>query len=146
MQSTHLALVCALALGAGGAFAAEESMTDKAKDAAQTIGEKARDAMDKVKDLAQENARKSKSAADRTIEASRDEERSAKGEQMQKQADADFKAAKARCISVEPKAQRHVCEKQAVAAHANAELRIAKAEAAAQQGKTSTMGAGKAAR
>ena len=65
---------------------------------------------------------------------------------MQKQADANFKSAKAKCDSVQPQAQQVVCEKRAAVAHANTELRIAKANAAAEGGKTSAMGAGKAAR
>jgi hypothetical protein len=151
MQRTFVALGLGLTLAMGSAFAQQQgsgpTMTDKAKEAAQAIGEKARDAMDKVKEAAQDAADKSK--ADDNEKAARSGQGDApnsKIERMQKQADAELKAAKAKCDSIEPRVQKTVCEKQAAAVHANAELRIAKAHAAAQSGKTSTMGAGKAAR
>ena len=152
MQRTLIALACGLALAAGGAFAQQTkpandppgpTLSEKAKEAAETIGEKTKAAVEKMKDLAHESAQKSK-AGDESAKA--DDVRSSKIEQMQERADADLKAAKAKCDGVEPRAQKTVCEKQAAVAHANAELRIAKAHAAAQAGKTSTMGAGKAAR
>jgi hypothetical protein len=159
MKSTLLTLACALALAGGSAFAQQQNskpaadpsgptLTEKAKDAAETIGEKTKAAVEKVKDMAEESARKSKADNDQRA-ASRsgpsDAGRS-KIEQMQAKADADYKLAKAKCDPIEPRAQKTVCEKQAAAAHANAELRIAQAEAAAQKGKTATMGAGKAAK
>ena len=145
MERTLLVLGCGLVLAVGSAFAQQKNsegptMTEKAKEAVQTIGEKAKAGMDKVKDMAQETAQKAKTV----------DEPSSKSERMQKQADADFKSAKAKCDSIEPRVRKTVCEKQAAVVHANAELRIAKAEAeaeaAGQGGKTSTMGAGKAAR
>ena len=144
MKRTLIALGCGLVLAIGTASAQQgPTMTEKAKEAAQNIGEKAKDAMEKVKDMAQESARKSKADDDRKAASPAP---SGRIERMQKQADADFKSAMAKCDPIEPRVQRTVCEKQAAVAHANAELRIAKADAAAQPGKTSTMGAGKAAR
>lgn len=157
MQRTLVALGCCLTLAIGSAFAQQQNpkstkdsagptMTEKAKDAAQTIGEKAKEAVDKVKDMAQDAADKSKAGADERKAESGDSGPSSKTRQMQAQADADFKAAKAKCDPIDSRVQKTVCEKQAAVAHANAELRIAKANAAAATGKTSTMGAGKAAR
>jgi hypothetical protein len=151
MQRNLIALGLGFTLAMGSALAQQQNsgptMTEKAKEAAQTIGEKAKEAVDKVKDMAQESAQKSKKESDeKSARADGDPALSAKIDKMQKQADADFKAAKAKCDSLEPRAQKTVCEKQAAVVHANAELRIAKAEAAAQAGQTSTMGAGKAAR
>jgi hypothetical protein len=153
MQRTPIALICALAFAAGGAFAQQaahkdtstDTMAEKARHAAQTIGEKAKEAAGKVKEMAHEAAEKSKAATDNKTADAGDGEVSDKVRQMQKQADADLKTAKAKCDAIEPRAQKTVCEKQAEAAHANAEVRIAKANAAAHAGKTSTMGAGKSA-
>ena len=151
MQRTLVALGCGLTLVIGSAFAQQQhpapkaahdsgpTLSEKAKDAAHTIGEKAKEAVDKVKDMAHEAAEKSKSDDGPSIA------QSSKADRMQKQAEADFKVARAKCDAVEPRLQKTICEKQAAVMHANAELRIAKAEAAAA-GKTSTMGAGKAAR
>jgi preprotein translocase subunit SecG len=58
-------------------------------------------------------------------------------QQMQKQADADYKSAKAQCDTREGQ-QKTLCEKQAKADHAQAELEVEKAKASQQQ-----MGAGK---
>jgi uncharacterized protein YkwD len=151
MQHTLLALGCAFSLLAGSAFAQQQggndaSMADKARQAAQTLGEKSKEAAGKMKDLAQEAAQKARAGADQNTADTRPGDRSSESQQMQKRADADHKAARAKCERVQPDAQRNVCEKQAAVAHANAELRIARAEAAAQGGKTSAMGAGKAAR
>lgn len=151
MQRNLVALACALGLAAGSALAQPQgtdakatadpsgpTMTDKARQAAQNLGEKARDAMGKVKELAQETADKSR--ADDTANPGR----SAQSRKLQKQADADLQAARAKCDAIERDVQKTVCEKQAAVAHATAELRIAKAEAAAAGSKTATMGAGKA--
>jgi hypothetical protein len=151
MQHTLIAIGCALSLLAGSALAqqpggSEPSMADKARQAAQVLGEKSKEAAGKVKDMAQETAQKARAATDNDKADAGAGTRSREGQQMQKRADADHKAARAKCERIEPQAQRNVCEKQAAVAHANAELRIAKAEAAAQGGKTATMGAGKAAR
>jgi hypothetical protein len=151
MQRTLVAFGLGLTLAIGSAFAQQQSsgptMTEKAKDAAQAIGERAKEAMDKVKDMAQEAAEKSKADDDqKAARSGKSDAQLSKLERMQKQADADFKSAKAKCDAIEPRVQKTVCEKEAAAAHANAELRIAKADAAAQTGKTSAMGAGKAAR
>jgi len=159
MQRTLLALSCALILAGGSAFAQQQSsglgsaatndtagasITDKAKQAAQTIGEKAKEAAGKVKDMVQETAQKSKAAADQKTAQAGDGP-SSKSQQMQKRADAEFKSAKAKCAAIQRQVQKTVCEKQAAVTHANAELRIAKANAAAQGGNTSAMGAGKSA-
>ena len=132
MQRTLVTLGIGLTFAIGSALAQQPTMTEKAKDAAHTIGEKTKEAVEKVKDMAQDAA--PAGAAN------------AKIERMQKQADADFKSAKAKCDPIEPRLKKTVCEKQAAVDHATAELRIAKANAAAQGDKTSTMGAGKAAR
>jgi hypothetical protein len=160
MKRTLFALGCALALAGGSAFAQQQgsgprpagdtsgpTLTEKAREAAETIGEKTKAAVEKVKDMAQESARKSKAGDDQKAARSGpgDAQRS-RIERMQAKADADFRLARSKCEPIEPRAQKTVCEKQAAAAHASAELRIAQAEAAAQEGKTSTMGAGKAAK
>ncbi len=158
MQRTLVVLGCALTFIAGSALAQQQnaggssggandsggaSLTDKARQAAQTIGEKTKEAAGKVRDMAQEAAQKAKAGGDQNTGQ---RGQSPQSERMQKQADADFKSAKAKCDSVQAQAQRTVCEKRAAVTHANAELRIAKADAAAEGGKTSSMGAGKAAR
>ena len=158
MKRTLVTLACALALAGGSATAQQQNskpaadpsgptLTEKAKDAAEIIGEKTKAAVEKVKDMAEESARKSKADGDqRSAGAGTSDAGRSRIEQMQAKADADYKLAKSKCDPIEPRAQKTVCEKQAAAAHANAELRIAQAEAAAQKGKTATMGAGKAAK
>ena len=148
MKRTLLALSCTLIFAAGTASAAgnEPTMTDKAKQAAQTIGEKAKEAAEKVKDMAQETAQRAKTAGDDKPDRTADSARSSESQRLQKQADADLKAARQKCDSIQRAADKNVCEKTAAVAYANAELRIAKAEAAAERNKTSSMGAGKAAR
>jgi hypothetical protein len=127
-----MALGCALALSGASALAQQQdsgtSLTDKAKQAAQSLEEKAREAAGKTKDKTQGT----------TAESGPD--------QMQKQADADLKSAKAQCEPIQQKSRKTLCEKQATAAHANAEVEIQKARIAAEGGSTSAMGAGKSTR
>jgi hypothetical protein len=151
MHHSLVALGCGLTLVVGSAFAQQQgqnprsandssqpTVTERAKDAAETLGEKAKGAMGKVKAMAQDANRKSDG------DSGQGADDNGKTAGMQKKADADFKSAKAKCGSIEASAQRTVCEKQAAVTHANAELRIARANASGQaSGKTSAMGAGK---
>jgi hypothetical protein len=155
MHRTLVALGCGLTFVVGSAFAQQQgqnpksanessgpTVTERAKEAAQAIGEKTKEAVGKVKDMAQDANRKSEG------DSRQGADDNGKTAGMQKKADADFKSAKTKCGSIQTSAQRTVCEKQAAVAHANAELRIAKANASGQasgqaSGKTSTMGAGK---
>lgn len=122
------------------------TFTEKVKEAAQNIGEKTREAAQKMKEKAQQTADRSKAPDD--AEKDRDNKSDGKRDggstaaQMQKKADADLKAARAKCASMEDSSQKAICQKQAAAAHANAEVRVEKARAA-NQASTSTMGAGK---
>jgi hypothetical protein len=178
MQRTLIAVGCALAVTAGSSFAQQQpqptpgstgsasnnpsggSITDRARQAAQTIGDKTREAAEKAKDKAQETAQKAKADSDQKSAQSGQSSPSGqdtqamgasgsqKGgandpQQMQKQADADYKSAKAQCEPMQQKSQKNLCEKQATAAHANAEVEIEKARAATEGSKSSAMGAGK---
>ena len=149
MKIALAALGCALALTGATAFAQQQNQgptfTDKVKEAARDIGEKTKETAQKVKQKAKqtaENARKSDDAGHDTKSAG-DTGSTTATRQMQRKADADFKAAKAKCDAIDDRSQKAVCHKQATAAHANAEVKIEKAKAA-NQGSTSTMGAGKA--
>jgi hypothetical protein len=174
MKRNLVAIGCALAFAAGGALAQQQqtqssggtspagsnssgtSLTDKAKQAAQTVGEKTKQAAEKVKDKTQETAQKAKSNSDQTAQSGGQDTKAmgASGSsgssgsandplaQRQKQADADLKSAKAQCEPIQQKAQKTLCEKKATAAHANAEVQIEQARVA-QSGNTSAMGAGK---
>jgi hypothetical protein len=167
MHRTFVALGCALALAGGSALAQQQnsgasssgsnnssggSFTDKAKQAAQTIGEKTKEAAEKAKDKVAQSSQGGQSGQSgqsskqsQSMGASGSSGSSANDpKQMQKQADADFKSAKAQCEPIQQKSQKTLCEKQATAAHANAEVDIEKAKATAQGGNTSSMGAGKA--
>jgi hypothetical protein len=173
MQRTLVALGCALTLAGGSAIAQQQqqqnsgasssgsnnssggSLTDKAKQAAQTIGEKTKEAAEKAKDKVTQGGQSGQSGQSgqpgkqaQAMGASGSGGSSANSandpKQMQKQADADFKSAKAQCEPIQQKSQKTLCEKQAIAAHANAEVDIEKAKVAAQGGNTSSMGAGKA--
>jgi hypothetical protein len=176
MQRTLVALGCALTLAGGSAIAQQQqqqnfgasssgsnnssggSLTDKAKQAAQTIGEKTKEAAEKAKDKVTQSTQGGQSGKSgqsgqsgkqaQAMGASGSGGSSANSandpKQMQKQADADFKSAKAQCEPIQQKSQKTLCEKQAIAAHANAEVDIEKAKVAAQGGNTSSMGAGKA--
>ena len=147
MHRAFVTLCCSLSLAGGSALAQQQpqqqgsgaSLTDKAKQVAQDIGEKTREAAEAVKEKVQATGDKAK-----TDPSSEGGQASAKGsERMQKQADAEFKSAKAKCDAIRQDAQKTLCEKQAAAAHANAEVRIAKANVEGQSGSTSSMGAGK---
>ncbi len=125
------------------------TFTEKVKEAAQNIGDKTREAAQKMKEKAQQTADKSKA---NDVDKDRDNNKSnvnrngsSAAAQMQKKADADLKSAKAKCAAMEDTSQKSVCMKQAVATHANAEVRIEKARAA-DQASTATMGAGKSSR
>jgi hypothetical protein len=162
MQRTFVAIGCALALAAGSTLAQQQqqspsagsaannspgpSITEKAKEAAHAIGEKTKEAAEKVKEKAHETAQKAKSSSDdKTAQSSQPGQPGAsRADQMQKQADDQYKSARAKCEPIQQKAQKTLCEKQATAAHANAEVDIAKANVAAEGGKTNRMGAGKA--
>jgi len=168
MQRTLVALSCALALAGGTAFAQQQqqqssgssasgsnssggSLTDKAKQAAQTIGEKTKETAEKAKDKVAQSTQGGQSGQSgqsgkqtQSMGASGSSGSSANDpKQMQKQADADYKSAKAQCEPMQQKAQKTLCEKQATAAHANAEVDIEKAKVAAQGSNTSSMGASK---
>ncbi|MBA2674691.1 hypothetical protein [Ramlibacter sp.] len=144
MKRTLVAFGCAFAL-LGGTQAQQQpgggSLADKAKQAAQTLGEKTREAAEKVKNATQ-NA---KATADQKTTESGGDGGGPETQRMQRQADANYKSASARCRPIEQRAQKTLCEKQATAAHANAEVAIAKANlrARGQGGNTATMGAGK---
>lgn len=173
MQRTLLALSCALALASGNVLAQQSTpetpspatgnptggtVTERARAAAEKIGDKTREAAGKAKDKAQDTAQKAKADTDQKAAASgsssgsKDTQAmgasgnagSSKAEQLQKKADADHKTAKARCDSLQA-SQKTLCEKQADAAHANAEVQVEKARLSAQGGSTATMGAGKSA-
>ena len=147
MQRTLVTLGCVLALAGGSALAQQHSQhnsnssessggsfTEKAKEAAHAIGEKAKEATEKMKDK----------TASATKGGSSD---SPQARQMQEKADANYKSAKAKCDSIEGRAEKNLCEKQAAAAHAADEVTIARAELKAQGGSSSdtkAMGAGKA--
>ena len=109
------------------------SFTEKAKQAAQTIEEKTKETAEKVWD-------KAKSETSQTAQSGQSSGSSGSGgsaggtEQMQKQADADYKSAKAQCDTKSGQ-QKTICEKEATAAHAQAEVQVEKAKA-------TTMGAG----
>lgn len=138
MPRTLVALCCALALAGGSALAQQPSsdgasLTDKAKSAARALGEKTKEAAEKVKSAVDQQAA-------RTGGAARDPR------QMQQEADAEYKSAKARCQGMQQKLQKTLCEKEAAAAHAEAEVEVAKANLATQGGNTATMGAGKSSR
>jgi hypothetical protein len=154
MQRTLVVLGCALCLAGGSALAQQQqqsdnasgaSITDKAKHAAQILEEKAKHAAAVVKEKAQETAHKAKEVADdKTAQSGQGEQGGTSAtQQMQKKADADYKSAKDKCEPMQQKAQKTLCEKQAAAAHANAEVDIAKASVAAEGGTTNRMGAGK---
>jgi hypothetical protein len=134
MHRTFLTLSCVLALASGSALAQQQStgagstgssITEKAKEAAHALEEKTKEVVATVKEKAESTTHSGSAAT----------------EQMQKQADANYKSAKARCEPMLQKAEKILCEKQAAAAHANAEVDIAKANLAAEGGKTSAMGA-----
>jgi hypothetical protein len=149
MKIALAALGCALALTGATAFAQQQNQgptfTDKVKEAARDIGEKTKETARKVKEKAQQTAEKAKKSDDagHDTKSAGDSGSTTAARQMQRKADADLKAARAKCDAMEDKSQKAVCQKQAAAAHANAEVKIEKAKAA-DQGNTATMGAGKA--
>ena len=118
MQRTLIAMV-AFALAAGGALAQQQeqggSLTDKARQAAHAIGEKTKEVAGKVMNKAEETARS-------------DQAPLSGPERMQKQADADYKSAKAQC-EMKQGQQKTICGKEATAAHAQAEVQVEKAKA-----------------
>ncbi|MET0542742.1 MAG: hypothetical protein ABWZ88_13405 [Variovorax sp.] len=147
MKPTLAALGCILALTGATTLAQQQhpqnpgtsasssssgpTLTDKVKQAAQTLGEKTKETAQKIKEKAQQVTQEAKTSDD----AGENTKKGAAGSstaaaKMQTKADADFKAAKAKCGSIEEKAQKAVCQKQAAAAHANAEVKIEKAKAA----------------
>ncbi|HEX2547984.1 MAG TPA: hypothetical protein VHL79_24075 [Ramlibacter sp.] len=170
MQRTLVGLACALALAAGSAMAQQQpgggiglpptdnpsgaSITERARQAAQALGEKTRKAAATAMEKAQEAAQKAKSVAeDRSAPSgagTRTMGAAAAGGSMspalrekQKRADADYKSAKDKCEAIQQPAQKNLCEKQAAAAHANAEVAIAKAQVQADGVKASTAGGGR---
>lgn len=163
MKITLAALGCTLVLTGAAAFAQQQqpqnsgtsgsasstgpTFTDKVKQAAQTVGEKTKETAQKIKEKAQQTAQKANTSDDagQNTKSTGASGSSTAATKMQREADADFKMAKAKCDSLDDKLQKSVCQKQAVAAHANAEVKIEKAKAA-NQGSTSTMGAGKSSR
>jgi hypothetical protein len=150
MQRTLVTLTCTLALACGGALAQQQqqpqqpgnapegSITDKAKQAAQTVAEKTKQAAATVKDKAQETAQKAKTAADEKTGDAGEPGQSSAMQQKQRQADEAYKSAKAKCDTVQQKAQKNLCEKQATAAHAKAEVEIAQANVAAEGGQVAS--------
>lgn len=170
MRRTLVSLGCALAF-AGSALAQQPStspspsdnasggsLTERARQAAQDLGEKGKQAAETARDKAQETAGKAKAGMQQATQSGQSGQPaqgtqsmgasgSAAGgkdpQQMQKQADADYKSAKAQCEPIAQQAQKTLCEKQATAAHAAAEVEVEKAKMAAQGGGTSAMGAGK---
>jgi len=158
MQRTLVALGCTLALAAGSAMAqqsgsgenASGSLGDRARQAAQTLGEKAKEAAEKAKTKVEETTDKSKAGTDQSAQSSQGTTAMGSSgtdpQQMQRQADADYKSAKAQCEPIQQPSQKTICEKEATAAHANAEVRIEKAKVAAQGSATTGMGAGKSSR
>ncbi|HSH88684.1 MAG TPA: hypothetical protein VK996_01805 [Ramlibacter sp.] len=146
MKLSLAALGCALALTGATALAEQSNtgptFTDKVKEAARDIGEKTKETAQKVRQKAKQTAEKARKSDDagHDTKSAGDTGSTTAARQMQRKADADLKAAKAKCDAMEDKSQKAVCQKQAAAAHANAEVKIEKAKAA---GNTSTMGAGK---
>jgi len=148
MKFALAALGCSIAFAGATAFAQQQNQgptfTDKVKEAARDIGEKTKETAQKVRKKAQQTAEKAKSDdAGHDAKPVGDTGSTTATRQMQRKADADLKAAKAKCDSMEDRSQKAVCQKQAAAAHANAEVKIEKAKAA-NQGNTRAMGAGKA--
>ena len=139
MKRTLVTLSCVLSLAAGSAVAQQqqqssgESLGDKAKRAAQAVGEKTKETTGKVLDKVEQTAKpapgaqsgqggtNSMGASGSSGSAPNDPQ------QMQKQADADLKSAKAQCETKQGQ-QKTICEKEAVAAHAQAEVAIEKAK------------------
>lgn len=123
MQRTLVAIGCVLAVSAGSALAQQQQdhssggdLTEKARQAAQALGEKTRELAGKVKNKTDDQTAQSGKTAP------------SGPERMQKQADADYKSAKAQC-EVKEGQQRTICEKEATAAHAQAEVQVEKAKA-----------------
>ena len=121
MQRTLVAIGCVLAVSAGSALAQQQQssggdLTERAKQAAQAIGEKTKELAGKVKNKTDDQTAQSGKTAP------------SGPERMQKQADADYKSAKAQC-EVKEGQQRTICEKEATAAHAQAEVQVEKAKA-----------------
>lgn len=123
MQRTLVAIGCVLAVSAGSALAQQQQdhssggdLTEKARQAAQALGEKTRELAGKVKNKTEDQTAQSGKTAP------------SGPERMQKQADADYKSAKAQC-EVKEGQQRTICEKEATAAHAQAEVQVEKAKA-----------------
>ncbi len=123
MQRTLVAIGCVLAVSAGSALAQQQQdhssggdLTDKAKQAAQALGEKTKELAGKVRNKTDDHTAQSGKTAP------------SGPERMQKQADADYKSAKAQC-EVKEGQQRTICEKEATAAHAQAEVQVEKAKA-----------------
>ena len=129
MHRTLVILSTALTLAATSALAQQpssgESLTDKAKQAAQAVGEKTRETAGKAMDKVEQAAQPSEGGqSGQSSQASS----SARTASMQKQADADYKSAQAQCDTKEGQ-QKTLCEKEARAAHAQAELQVEKAKA-----------------
>ena len=143
MHRTLLSVGCAMALASGGVMAqqphgtaghdsgSDGSLADKAREAARAVTEKSREMAEKVQDKAREAKPSGRAESSRARE-------------LQRHADAAYKSARDKCDAVQQPAEKNLCEKQAAAAHAKAEVDVARAEVDAQRGgKTSTMGAGK---
>lgn len=123
MQRTLVAIGCVLAVSAGSALAQQQQdhssggdLTERAKQAAQALGEKTKELAGKVRNKTDDQTAQSGKTAP------------SGPERMQKQADADYKSAKAQC-EVKEGQQRTLCEKEAAAAHAQAEVQVEKAKA-----------------
>ena len=130
MQRTLVAIGCVLAVSAGSALAQQQQpsggdLTERARQAAQAIGEKTKELAGKVKNKSDDQTAQSGKTAP------------SGPERMQKQADADYKSAKAQC-EVKEGQQRTLCEKEATAAHAQAEVQVEKAKAAMGAGPSTT--------
>ena len=162
MKYTLTALGCALALTCASSFAQQQSqgsgssgngnnssannstpgptLTEKMKQAAHAVSEKTKDAVDKMK--VKTNDAKSSDDGNRAAKSDRATGSKTAAAQLQDKADANFKAAKAKCGDMGDKSKQAVCQKQAVADHANAEVKVEKTRQA-NSGSTSTMGAGR---